>query len=307
VRDAYLATTVLQCDATMTEIRRWFDSIQTDIAQDFADARLAHKEDIQRSGHEGESTWADLFAKWLPPEYGVGLRKYIIGPDESEKPFETDIVIFEPAYPQHLRYRTKIHAAGVAAAFSVKLTARPAHYEEIATWSARLANLGVPDTNTLEGQLLSTFPTGFLAHSHELGRGEAIENLKTGFDGVSAHALHPRELVDLVCIADLGTLVCKRIPHLPVPPAGPLTFTHYMSIYDDKSYGAVAHLLVSLFEILGRTNPSLKKLAAGLSAETLTGEGFGYRTAWDPNAVFSEAFLETKSDLLYDHGNPRFL
>lgn len=290
----------------MTEVRRWFEFIQAEIAEDFSSARLAHGEDIQRAGHEGESTWADLFAKWLPPGYGVGVRKYIIGPDQSAKPFETDIVIFEPAYPQHLRYRTKIHAAGVAAAFSVKLTARADHCREVGLWASGLAALGVPDESTLEGQLLSTFPTGFLAHSHALGA-DPVEKLKVGFDQISANAAHPRELVDLVCVADVGTLVCNRIAYINYEQTGPQTLTHYVSMDDKESYGAVAHLLVSLFSLLGRTNPSLKKLALGLSAETLTGHGVGHQTVWDPRAVFSDRFLKTRRDLLYDHGGHRLL
>lgn len=204
----------------MSETRRWFDAIQEEIRADYTDALTTHKEDIQRSGHEGESTWADLLAKWLPPNYGVGLRKYIIGSDDEVMPFETDIVIFEPSYPQHLRYRTKVHAGGVAAAFSVKLTARMHHFKEIASWASKLAALSKINQRTVEGQLLSSFPTGFLAHSHSL-RKEPLQVLSDGLDTQADEASHPRELVDLVCVADVGTLTCRRMSYLPMEQVAP--------------------------------------------------------------------------------------
>lgn len=294
----------------MSETRRWFDSIQAEIEEDYGDAQATHKEDIQRSGHEGESTWADLLAKWLPPTYGVGLRKYIIGTDDGPKPFETDIVIFEPAYPEHLRYRTKVHAGGIAAAFSVKLTARKKHINEMAKWAANLSRLGHPDQTTVEGQLLPGFPTGFLAHSHDLGS-DPIGTLSDGFDGASEAASHPRELLDLVCVADAGTLACRRTPCLPIsslyPAQADFSMSTYVRMNDDKGYGAVAHFIVSLYGLLGRNDPSLRKLATQLGHETETGQGRGKTTQWDPAVVFTSEFLEHKSDLLFDHGSPRHL
>jgi hypothetical protein len=294
----------------MSETRRWFDSIQTEIEEDYADAQATHKEDIQRSGHEGESTWADLLAKWLPPAYGVGLRKYVIGTDDAYKPFETDIVIFEPAYPQHLRYRTKVHAGGVAAAFSVKLTARKKHINEMAAWAASLSGLSHPDQTTVEGQLLPGFPTGFLAHSHDLGS-DPIGTLSDGFDDASDAASHPRELLDLVCIADAGTLACQRMSYISMssfdPTQADFSMSSYLRMNDNKGYGAVAHFIVSLYGLLGRKDPSLLKLATQLGHETETGQGQGKMTKWDPAEVFNSDFLASRRDLLFDHGNLRAL
>jgi hypothetical protein len=292
----------------MTETRRWFDTIQEEIKADYADAQATHKEDIQRSGHEGESTWADLLSKWLPASYGIGLRKYIIGGDEGTKPFETDIVIFEPSYPQHLRYRTKIHAGGVAAAFSVKLTARKSHVKETAKWSADLASLSHVQQTTVEGQLLSGFPVGFLAHSHDMG-GEPIDALTQAFDAESASASHPRDLVDIVCIADAGTLRCSRASYIDastvIPTETPYTMTTYMTVNEDNQFGAVAHFIVSLYSLLGRNDKSLRKLGDELAQVTGTNSGQGNITRWDPKLVYADHFLERRSDMLFDHGSPR--
>ena len=84
-------------------------------------ASCAAQEDPQRAGHGGEGTWRRFLQDWLPPAYEVGTRKYIV-PEEGEDGFETDLVVFAPAYPKRLRDREEILGAGVAAAFSVKLT-----------------------------------------------------------------------------------------------------------------------------------------------------------------------------------------
>lgn len=292
----------------MSETRRWFDSIQEEIKADYADAQKTHKEDIQRSGHEGESTWADLLSKWLPPSYGIGLRKYIIGSDDEVKPFETDIVVFEPSYPQHLRYRTKVHAGGVAAAFSVKLTARSNHAKEVAKWSADLASLSHVDQTTVEGQLLSGFPVGFLSHSHALGD-DPIGALSRSFDEQADAASHPRDLVDIVCIANAGTLRCSQGSYIDassvIPTEVPYAMTTYLTINDDKQFGAVAHFIVSLYSLLGRKDPSLRKLGAELAQVTGTERGQGRITRWDPKLVYADHFLERRSDMLFDHGSPR--
>jgi hypothetical protein len=104
------------------EHHRWFDQLAADIASDYQQLHAVARKDAQRAGHGGESTWLRLLNNWLPPTYGVGQRKYILPERDGEEPFETDIVVFNPAYPERLREREEILAGGVAAAFSVKLT-----------------------------------------------------------------------------------------------------------------------------------------------------------------------------------------
>jgi hypothetical protein len=195
----------------------------------------------------------------------------------------------------------------VAAAFSVKLTARKKHFEEVAGWASSLAELSHIDNTTVEGQLLSGIPTGFLAHSHDLGE-EPIEALAAGFDGMSDQADHPRDLVDLVCVADAGTLTCKRMAYVPVANVGmenDYTMSSYIKMNDAQRYGAVAQFIVSLYSVLGRKDPSLRKLAVELAQLTETGLGQGKMRKWDPNAVYHEKFLEDRRHLLFEDGRPR--
>lgn len=292
----------------MSETRRWFSSLQEEIRLDYRDAQAAHQEDIQRSGHQGEATWANLLTKWLPSNYEIGLRKYIIGHDDTVQQFETDIVVFEPSYPQHLRKKAQIHSAGIAAAFSVKLTARNQHFDEIAGWSKSLAKLSQSDLTTVEGQLLPGFPTGFLAHSHALGK-FPLQKLASGVRAAGQVAEHPRELLDLACIADLGTLSCMRAAYIPMSQhfadQTDFVMSSYIELNDAHQYGAVAHFIISLYKVLGRNDPSLKKLADGLAHSTKTGNGEGEQRKWEPEKVYDTSFLASRRNQLYSDGHPR--
>jgi len=67
--------------------------------------------------------------EWLPPQYDVGKRKYLLleTEDGASVTKEHDLVVFHPHYPMSLRENDGVLASGVAAAFSLKrrLPARP--------------------------------------------------------------------------------------------------------------------------------------------------------------------------------------
>lgn len=292
----------------MSETRRWFSSVQEEIRNDYIAAQKVHRSDIQRSGHQGESTWATLLETWLPSNYEIGLRKYIIGHHGSVEPFETDIIVYEPSYPKSLRPKSEVHSSGVAAAFSVKLTARTPHFKEIANWSRSLSQLSQPDLTTVEGQLLPGFPTCFLAHAHALGE-NPLDKFSSGIRDAGKVAQHPRELVDLACIADIGTLYCMRAAYIPItqldPSENDFAMSSYIELSDEYEHGAVAHFIISLYKLLGRNDPSLKKLANGLAHSTKTGNGQGEQRKWQPERVYDHSFLESHRNQLFSDGRPR--
>lgn len=292
----------------MSETRQWFSSVQAEIRHDYTAAQKVHRSDIQRSGHKGESTWGTLLETWLPSNYEIGLRKYIVGHDDTVDPFETDIIVYEPAYPKSLRSKSEVHSSGVAAAFSVKLTARTPHFKEIATWSKSLSQLNKPDLTTVEGQLLPGFPTCFLAHSHALGA-NPLDKFSSGIRDAGQVAQHPRELVDLACIADVGTLSCMRAAYIPItqlyPDETDFAMSSYIELSDEHEHGAVAHFIISLYKLLGRNDPSLKKLANGLAHSTKTGNGQGEQRKWEPERVYDQTFLDSHRNQLFSDGHPR--
>jgi hypothetical protein len=198
----------------------WLDKVTQDIADDYARLHRAAQDDPQRAGHGGEGTWLRFLQDWLPPSYEVGTRKYIVS-EEGGDLFETDLVIFTPAYPTRLREREEILPAGVAAAFGVKLTLDAAGIRDGVERAARLRRSMKVRAGTARSELLGAFPVGLLAHSHEWQRPQStpLQNISTACNDIDREeATHPRECLDYVCVADLATWTRSRIPWLPLPP-----------------------------------------------------------------------------------------
>lgn len=291
------------------EIKRWFSSVEDDIRHSYETALESHQsKDIQRSGHQGEATWFEVLRRWLPPHYDVGLRKYIVGSREDLKPFETDIVVFDPTYPAPLRERSTVLAAGVAAAFSVKLSVKKQTIHEEVARSARIADFAPGNARNVVGVVYPEIVTGILAHKGQAGvddRQGLLETVAAASEGID----HPRKLVDLVCVADVATIACKRHPALantitfdPVRLHGRKVQTHFQPSYQTAGFGAVAYFIVELYEALGRRDERMRRLARQLRAVTSgpAGEQVGHSRDWPMESVYSEQFLEDNHALLYE-------
>lgn len=141
---------------------------------------------------------------------------------------ETDIVIFNRGYPVALRQREEILAGGVAAAFSAKLTLDAAGLRDGVERAARLRrHLEVRSTSARE-EILAPFPVGLIAHSHiwKSPGSKPIDNISEALiRWDEEHAKHPRETIDLVCVADLATWSTARMPYFPPAVAQRLSNT----------------------------------------------------------------------------------
>lgn len=148
---------------------------------------------------------------WLPPAYSFGVRKYLLFEHKVDGQYrsgETDLVLFHPSYPERLRQRKEVMISGVIAAFSVKLTLNRAGLREAMDEAAVLRQGLGTKAGAVIGELISPLITGVLAQSHALGA-----NPQDTVDKIlrekSTRLLHPREELDLVCVADLNYWVRK--------------------------------------------------------------------------------------------------
>ncbi|WP_420802566.1 DUF6602 domain-containing protein [Streptomyces cavernae] len=132
--------------------------------REYTRLHAAARSDPQRAGHGGEGTWARILSEWLPPTYEVATRKYII-PEEGNDTSETNLIIFQPSYPQALRVREEVLASGVAAAFSVKLTLNKDGIRDGFDRVARIRRGIKPRIGSPREEISSPFPVGLLAHS----------------------------------------------------------------------------------------------------------------------------------------------
>ncbi|MEU2687738.1 DUF6602 domain-containing protein [Streptomyces hygroscopicus] len=286
--------------ATNAVHHRWLRTVEQDIQEEYARLHQEARSDPQKAGHGGEGTWARILRDWLPPNYEVATRKYII-PEEGTETFETDLIVFRPNYPQALRIREEVLASGVAAAFSVKLTLNKDGirdgFERAATIRRGIKKrLGTP-----REEITAPFPVGLIAHSHTWKHPGPTTDIRVQsicMDMDMKYATHPRESLDILCIADLGVWRTSRMPFIPQqavqhldadrapkyhPGAG---LTSIMKM-DSKS-PTVAVFVAALYERLALTDPTLQPLADGFNALGDSGSGGGMPRFWALEDVFSE-------------------
>jgi hypothetical protein len=281
---------------------QWLDDVTRSIAEDYDRLHAEARDDPQRSGHGGEETWARLLREWLPPTYEVATRRYIV-PEEGDETFETDLVVFNPGYPRRLRERRDVLAGGVAAAFSVKLTLDAAGVRDGIRRAALLRRGTKKRYGTARTELLGPFAVGLLAHSHSwnLPGSTPLENISTAaWDLDHAEVTHPRERLDMLCVADLNTWTRSRVPY--IPPSAAVSHpgttedqkthgfcvTGFLMSDRDKSPAPVAVLIAYLIERLSYADPSVAAFADGLRLTDTWGAGSGPQRLWGLNDVFDE-------------------
>jgi hypothetical protein len=297
---------------------QWLDDFTRSIREDYERLHAEARSDPQRAGHGGEETWARLLREWLPPTYEVATRRYIV-PEEGDETFETDIVVFNPGYPRRLRERRDVLAGGVAAAFSVKLTLDTAGIEDGIRRPALLRRATKKRYGTARSELLGPFAVGLLAHSHDWNRpgSTPLENVSNAAWDLD-HALveHPRESLDILCVADLNTWTRMRMPYMPPSAAAHnpnatadqkangLCVTALVMRDPEASPAPVAVFIAYVIDRLSYADPSVAPFADGLRLTDTWGAGSGPQRLWDLADVFDDRVRARLPTLGFGTGGP---
>ena len=234
---------------------------------------------IQMVGHGVESRWDEVLTEWLPPDYEVGKRKYLLletedGPMETK---EHDLVVFFPHYPKALRKKTKVLASGVAAVFSVKRTISrkgiAEAYEDAAVLRQGMKIRELTPRNMLAPPVFF----GLLGESHDWKEaGDPKDKIKTIADEFDMKVKVPREGLDMICVADLGywvrsTSIVKPELLKPLPAeitqvlgTDTLVMSGLRHDYaDQQPLSPLTHFIGSLWAKLAINDPMLRPLADG--------------------------------------------
>lgn len=182
------------------------------------------KEDPGTAGDEGEGNWADLLRAWLPAGYHVVTKGRMIGADGTTTP-QLDVVVLRPSYPPYLVGKKLYLADGVAAAFECKNTLRPGHFPKIAKTAAAVRRVSSVRQGDPYRELFGSPVYGVLAHTQDLSPqpGEdgvserLVKRIESAIDRSMDEAQHPRELIDMVCVADLATWWAFKSPWMGPP------------------------------------------------------------------------------------------
>ncbi|NYJ73183.1 DUF6602 domain-containing protein [Allobranchiibius huperziae] len=304
----------------MTEqhrLREWMAAADREIQENYAEnhAKAREPKRIQQTGHAAERAWGQLLERWLPPQYEIAYRRYIlpeIEVDEYEIR-ETDIVILRPGYPQALRNKEEVLAAGVLAAFSVKLTLDGPGLAEGIAEAANIRRHTASRLGTPRQELTQPFRYGVLSHSHRLGQNprKNLNNRYVAEDGI--HASHPRESLDLVCVADLGVWAKLTATWMPVwdeaqRAIGNLVADHYSvqtmlmeevtSLSEPKGewpppsqLSPLTVFISSLYSFLAQEDDTAEPFYRGLIGSGLSAAGWGTGREWQPAKAYSETTL----------------
>ncbi|MCV7286881.1 hypothetical protein H7J87_16265 [Mycolicibacterium wolinskyi] len=265
------------------EHHQWLEDVNNSIVESYErEQDLARQpKNIQQAGHRVESRWEEVLADWLPPQYEIGKRKYILletedGPAVTK---EQDLVVYYPHYPSGLRKKASVLASGLAAAFSVKRTiTRKALDEAYEDGMVLRRGMKVRD-QTVRHHLAPPVFFGLLGESHEWKSApdpkEKIKNLLNERDRDKVNA--PREGLDMLCIADLGywsrstsvipEKLLKNSDQLVHQLIGTEAFvlSGMRHKYDDpQPLSPLTHFIGSLWSKLAINDPTLQPLADGL-------------------------------------------
>ncbi len=267
-----------------------------EMAAEYGRIQRRAAEDPGTAGDQGEENWAELLRGWIPPSYEVVTKGRIISESGHTSP-QIDVVVLKDVYPEKLLSKKLYLAAGVAAAFECKTTLKASHIEKATKTSARIKDLCPTRSGTPFRELHAPIVYGLLAHSHSW-KGEnsapesniALQLLQSDF----AHVSHPRQSLDVLCVADLGTWTSTKVALLGADRLGNPQMAHshanHTLSYENqgKDFTPIGALVAYLNRRIAWENPGLRDLADYYRLSKLGGTGEGRIRHWPTSVAYSE-------------------
>ncbi|PRX22465.1 hypothetical protein BX659_12819 [Orenia metallireducens] len=263
-------------------------------------------EDPGTAGDQGEENWASLFRDWLSPTFQIVTKGRILSHDGKASP-QIDILILQPEYPKKLIDKKLYLAGGVLAAFECKVTLKAKHIQEAIRNSVEIRKLFPNRFGTPYKELHSPITYGLLAHSHSWKNENStpIKNIEqTLYREDKKQVNHPREMLDLICVADLATWVVSKMTY--IGPNQVSEWENLSQIYGKEGCATTSYIQfsnqiesqVNNFTPIGTTinsiinklsweNKELRRLADYFRLVNLSGSGKGYMRKWD-NSIYSD-------------------
>lgn len=182
------------------------DAVKESLRSDYARIRARSRDDPGTAGDQAEEDWADILRDWLPANYRVVTKGRILFEDGSSSP-QVDVLVLTPSYPKGLGNEKYVFEGGVVAAFECKLTLRPGDIKRAFETACSIKKKARARLGTPYHELNRAPIVGLLAHSQVLGKTNDSHRLYDIVQKYQADCTeHPREMLDVVCVADTATL-----------------------------------------------------------------------------------------------------
>ena len=296
-------------EAQAHDLHDFMQRISQDMASEYLRIQKRAREDPGTAGDQGEENWAELLRGWIPSNYEVVTKGRIISQDGRTSP-QVDVLVLKDVYPQKLRNIKHYLAAGVAAAFECKTTLRASHIEEATKTCAIVKDLYPIRSGSPFKELHAPILFGLLAHSHSWKRDNSTpeDNIATRlFMSDLSYVSHPRQSLDVLCVADLGTWTSSMVSFIgprQIPyetdseiarlygPDGSAVSSHFGFVASRSQNKAdrftpLGGLISYLTRRLAWENDGLRDLADYYRKANLTGSGQGGMRPW-PSAIYSD-------------------
>ena len=286
------------------DLVEFFRQNSFEMMADYERIRSRSREDPGTAGDQGEENWAELLRDWLSPAYQIVTKGRILGATGIAS-HQIDVIVLKAAYPKRLLSKKLFLADGVAAAFECKNTLKGSHIEAAVRTGVEIKRLFPARTGTPYRELHTPIVCGLLAHSH-VWKGpssDPADNITQRLlRADEKHASHPRESLDMICVADLGewdlnifALLSGIATDSIRFPDGVTETTYIRRSFDVDGNGSfptpIGNLIANLTIKLAWEDPSVRGLADYYSRASITGGGSGTRRQWQPNNVYSDLTL----------------
>jgi len=298
----------------MHELEHFLRQVEADLASEYSRIMARATEDPGTAGDEGEENWAEFLRSWLPETYKVVTKGRILSVDGDASP-QIDIIVLKPSYPPALRNKKMYLAGGVAAAFECKTTLKKAHVTQAIDTAREVQRLAHPSAprSSRQGspyvELHSPLVYGLLAHAHSWTPESAAGHVNGALLDGLLQAEHPRDVLDVVCVANLANWSATRMSYL-----GPALNMWHLDQQRDKfpeGYASctvfgppdgtqwgeaavetfpeipVAQLCAYLTSRLAWEDTALRSVADYFRVAGLFGRGEGQGRPWPLDAVYS--------------------
>lgn len=275
------------------DLQRFIRQVSSELSAEYKRIQMRAKEDPGTAGDEGEENWAEILREWLPRSFEVVTKGRIISQEGEVSP-QIDVLILDENYPAKLMNKKMYLAAGVAAAFECKITLKASHIEEAMCNCASVKSLYPKRVGTPYQELHSPIVYGVLAHSHvwKNKKSKPAEKISAKLaESDRKHVNHPRQMLDLLTVADLGTWTSDRTvtfkrpsrtyfsvtaPEPGYPPSPTSTYMYRTGEIGTRRLEPVAILLTRLFSQLAWERVGMRSMAEYyLRASLGAGSGTG--------------------------------
>ena len=283
----------------MHDLHHFMWQLSRDMAVNYEYLQTRVTEDPGTTGDQAEIHWAEWLREWLPPTYKVVTKGRIIN-QYGEASGQIDVLVLKSFYPEKLYTNKHYLSVGVAAAFECKTTLKASHIEEATAACVKIQKLYRHREGTPYKELHSPIVYGLLAHSHDWKGENATPEaniIRKLSESDILHVSHPRQGLDLLCVADCGTWVLAKILWYVGPESvlrkefalrktlpegincGHLEHTPFRE-NETRDFTPIGTFYANLMERLAWEDPTLRDIVDYYQATKIAGGGGGRLRGW---------------------------